>query len=77
MSINCGGVWFHKVGQNMETDEENDEDCVEKGFQLAKVKFDRDGEGGREALGMWNRSINIWGWISSRISLIQEKQFIF
>ena len=36
MSINCGGVWFHKVGQNRETDEENDEVCVEKGFQLAK-----------------------------------------
>ena len=29
------------VGQNRETDEENDEDCVKKGFQLARVKFDR------------------------------------
>ena len=25
----------------METDEERDEDCVEEGFQLARVKFDR------------------------------------
>ena len=29
------------IGQNRETDEENDEDCVKKGFQLARVKFDR------------------------------------
>ena len=32
----------------METDEERDEDCVEEGFQLARVKFDRDGERDRE-----------------------------
>ena len=30
-----------------------------RGFQLAKIKFDRDGEGGRKALGMVNCSINI------------------
>ena len=35
------------VGQNRETDEEHDQDCVEEGFQLARV---RDEEGGREAL---------------------------
>ena len=29
-------------------------------FQLAKLKFDRDGEGGRKALGMGNCRINIW-----------------
>ena len=48
--------------------EEHDEDCVEEVFQLPRVKFDeggrgdmvRDSEGGREALGMGNRSINIW-----------------
>ena len=43
----------------METDEEHDEDCAEEGFQLARVKFDRDGEGGREGLGMENCIINI------------------
>ena len=43
----------------METDEEHDEDCVEEGFQLTSVKLDKDGEGGREALGMGNHSINI------------------
>ena len=44
----------------METDEEHDEDCVEEGFQLARVKLDEDGEGSKEALGMGNRSIKIW-----------------
>ena len=43
----------------METDEEHDEHCVEEGFQLTSVKLDNDGEGGREALGMGNHSINI------------------
>ena len=53
------GMWLNWVGQNRETDEEHDEDCIEEGFQLARVKFDRDGEGGRKALGLGNRSINI------------------
>ena len=48
------------VGQNMETHEEHDEDCAEEGFQLARVKLDKDGEGSKEALGMGNRSIKIW-----------------
>ena len=38
---------------------EHDEDCVEEVFQLTMVKFDRDDEGGREALGVENCSINI------------------
>ena len=45
------------VRKNMETNEEHDEDCVEEGFQLSRVKFSRDGEGGREALGIKNCSI--------------------
>ena len=52
-------MWLNQVGQNRETNEEHDEYCVEKGFNLARVKFDRDGEGGREALGMGNCSINV------------------
>ena len=32
--------------ESKETDEEHDEDCVEEGFQLARVKFNIDGEGG-------------------------------
>ena len=47
------------IGQNRETDEENDENCVKKGFQLARVKFDRDGERDWEALGIGSCSINI------------------
>ena len=52
-------MWLNWIGQNRETDEEHDEDCVEGGFQLARVKFDRDGERGRETLGMGKGSINI------------------
>ena len=33
--------------------------CVKEGFQLARVKFDRDVEGGKEAVGMGNCNINI------------------
>ena len=40
-------MWLHGVGQNRETDKEHDDDCVEEGFQLARLKFDRDDEGGR------------------------------
>ena len=32
---------------------------VEEGFQLARVKYDRDGERGREALVVGNCNINI------------------
>ena len=59
ISKTCGGAWSNGIGQNRETDEEYEEDCVEEGCQLARVKFDRDGEGGREALGMGNCCINI------------------
>ena len=52
-------MWLSGVGQNRKTDEEHDEGCVEEWYLLARVKFDRDGEGGREALGMENCSINI------------------
>ena len=59
ISNTCGGVWLKGVGQNRETDEEHDEDCVKEGFRLARVKLDKEGEGGREALGMGSHSINI------------------
>ena len=60
ISNTYGSVWSNGVGQNRETDEEHDKYCVEEGFQLARVKFDRHGEGDSEALGMSNCSINIW-----------------
>ena len=51
------------------------------GFQLAKVSFDKDGEGVREALGKGNCSINIWdgselelGW-SKKNSLYFKNNF--
>ena len=52
-------MWSNGVGKNREIDEEHDENCVEEGVWLASVKFDRDGERGREAPGMRSCSINI------------------
>ena len=59
LSSNCDSVWSNGVGQNRETSEEHDEDCIEEEFQLARIKYDRHSEGGREALGMENCSVNI------------------
>ena len=47
------------VGQNSEPDEEHNEDCVEDGLQLARVKFKIDGNGDKDALGILYYSINI------------------
>ena len=60
LSNTCDVVRSNGVGQNRETDENHAEVCVEEGFQLARVKFDRDNEWGREVLGVENCSINIW-----------------
>ena len=53
---------------------EHDEDCVEEVFQLTMVKFDRDDEGGREALSVENCSINIWD--GSELELAWSKKSI-
>ena len=45
--------------QNRDTDEEHNEDCVEEGLHLVRVKFDRVGDGGRQALLMGYCNINI------------------
>ena len=37
------------------------DDCLKEGFQLTRVKFDRDDDRDREALSMRNCSINILG----------------
>ena len=54
-------MWSNGVGQNSNTDEKHHQDCVREVYQLAMVNwlFDRDGEGGREALSVGNRSINV------------------
>ena len=44
ISNTCGGAWPNGIGKNGETHEEQDEDCVKEGFQLARLKFHRDGE---------------------------------
>ena len=51
-------MWLSGKGQNKETDEEHDEDCVEEGFHLASVKLDRDSKGGREVVGVGYCSSN-------------------
>ena len=40
----CGSVWLNGVGKNRQTNEEHDKYCAEDRFQLARVKFDRDGK---------------------------------
>ena len=45
-------MWSNGVEKNREVDEEHDGDYVEKEFELARGKFDRDGDEGREAVGM-------------------------
>ena len=60
LSNTFDGVWSNGVRQNRETDENHGEVCVEEGFQLARVKLDRDNEWGRETLGVENCIINIW-----------------
>ena len=43
ISNTCGGAWSNGVGQNREINKEHDKDCVEKVFELPRVKNDRDG----------------------------------
>ena len=80
-------VESEKTMRNMmkkETNEEYDEDCVEEGFELARLKFDRGCVGHRGALGMVNCSINIWdeselelAWSKKRSSYFENKFPIF
>ena len=64
----CGQMWWEK--------QENRWRiwwiCVEQECQLARVKYDRGGEGGREALGVGNCSINIWD--ESELELARYKK---
>ena len=39
----CGGMWSNVLGQKRETDKDHEDDCVEEGFRLARVKSDRNG----------------------------------
>ena len=55
----CGGIWLDGLGQNRETNEEHDEDCVEEGFQSTRAKLNRNGNGGKKAINMGNCSISI------------------
>ena len=57
LSNTCDDVWSNGVGQNSKTNEKHDEDCAKEVFQLAMVKFERDGEGGREE---WKNVVSIF-----------------
>ena len=48
-------MWSNWFGKNRKTDEKHDEICFGQRFQLTKVKL----EGGKEAPGIANCSINI------------------
>ena len=66
--INNCGVRLNEVGKNRETDEKDDEDCVDEGLHLARVKLDRDGKGGREALVMGYCSSNTWNGLELKLA---------
>ena len=66
-------MWLSGKGQNKETDEEHDEDCVEEGFHLASVKLDRDSKGGREVVGVGYCSSNTWNWLELKLALSRKR----
>ena len=74
---NTCGVWSNGVGQDRENDEEHDEECAEEGFQLTRVKFDINGAGGGEALGMGYSSINIWDGSGLKLAWSRKKSSYF
>ena len=77
ISNTCGSVWLNEVGENRETDGDHDKHCVEEGFQLARVKFDRDGKGGSEAPSVWNCSINIWDGLKQKLAWFKKSSLYF
>ena len=54
--VACGHMRQDKIGKSMKNMMRI---SVEEGFQLARVKVDKDVERGTEALGMGNSCINI------------------
>ena len=75
---NSCGVLSNGVGQNRENNEEHDEDCVEKGFQLAKVRFDKYGKRGSEAPGVRLCSISTWNGLEKTVHFLKTTfQYFF
>ena len=70
-------MWLNRAGKNKETHQEHDEDCVEEGFQLARVKFERDGKGEREVLGMGYCSSNTWNGLEIKLARSRENSSYF
>ena len=68
ISNTYGSAWSNGVGQNRKTDEEPDKSCIEEECQLARVKFDRDGERGSEVSDVGNCSINVWDGLEQELA---------
>ena len=77
ISKTCGSVWSNGKGKNTETDEEYDKFCVKEVFQLARVKLDRDSEGGSEAPDVGNCGINIWDGSERELDWFKKSTSIF
>ena len=72
--VTFGWMENDKIGKNIQN---HDDDCVEEGFQLAMVKNEKNGAEDSEALGIGNRSINIWKGSELELAWSKKKQFIF
>ena len=77
ISNNYVSAWSNRVGQNRETGGEQDKNCVEEGFQLARVKFDRDGEGCSDAPGVGSCSSNIWDGSEQELAWFKKSSLYF
>ena len=75
-SNNCG-VCLDGVGQNRKANGKQDEDCVEKGFHFARVKVDRDIQGGREAVGIGYCNSNTWNGLELKSALSRKSSSYF
>ena len=70
-------MWWNGVGQNRETDDEHDESFIEERFHFSRIKYDRDSEGGREALGVRNCSVNIWDGFKFELTWSKKSSSVF
>ena len=72
-------MWSNLVGQRIgkPMKKEHDDYCVEEGFHLAIVKFNRHAKEGREALGMGYCSINTWNGLEMKVDWFRKNSSYF
>ena len=73
ITVVCGRMGSEK----WRTDEEHHEYCVEEGFQLTKVKFNRNRKEGRETQWMRCCSINIWNELELKLDWSEKNSSYF